>query len=342
MVSPFMPLDSEVSLVFQGPILNANYNPNQGHFTHECLAAARRVMPKAEIILSTWEGVNVEGLDCDELVLSKDPGFLRLDSGWTTNVNRQIVSTRKGLAKASRPFAAKIRTDTILTGADFLKIPRVAAERLSEWSIFSERILISEKFSRNPLLSPLLHCPSDVFQFGKTNDLIQLWDSPLVDAATYQLWNKDDPKPFLTPFSEKTYYTNYYKIFCSRYYHEQYIWLQCCRRQHPEVHLNYPWEADPEQIQISESLLTANFKISRCEEVGIRLPKRLAVESEALSKGCYTSREWDSLTGLYQNRHNFFRQNLRIWKVYLGIWRHLILATTQRVSVDFLDYLYDK
>ena len=55
-----------ISVVVQGPIL-----PFQ---TAICLKSIRKFLPKAEIILSTWEGSNINDLDYDVLVLNKDPG----------------------------------------------------------------------------------------------------------------------------------------------------------------------------------------------------------------------------------------------------------------------------
>ena len=312
--------------------MTPNYNPRHGHYTSKCLESARAAIPEAEIILSTWEGVNVEGLDYDKLVISKDPGYLRTDTGWTTNLNRQIVSTRNGLANASRPFSAKIRTDTIITGSGFLNIPRNAAERLPQWAIFSERILILERFSRDPALAPLLHHPSDIFQFGKTKDLIQLWDSLLADINEHQHWKPDGSRPFITPFSDMMRYNN----FSSKYYDDQYIWLQCCRRSHHVVNLNYAWESSLEQILISESLLTANFKVCNSNEAGLRLPDRLEEKGKFLSKNCYKSQDWDRLTAIYQTDRNIIGQKFRVYKVLFAIWKHLILATTQRLLVKFL------
>jgi len=53
-------------------------------------------------------------LNFDTLVLSHDPGAtIRTQGGLLpNNVNRQIVSTRNGLQKASGKYAVKIRTDT--------------------------------------------------------------------------------------------------------------------------------------------------------------------------------------------------------------------------------------
>lgn len=55
----------DISVVVQGAV---------GGYTPVCLASVRKHLPESEIVLSTWKGSNVEGLDYDVLVLSDDPG----------------------------------------------------------------------------------------------------------------------------------------------------------------------------------------------------------------------------------------------------------------------------
>ena len=52
----------DVSVVVQGAV-DAKHTPR-------CLASIRKYLPGAYIILSTWEGQKVEGLDCDKVVTS--------------------------------------------------------------------------------------------------------------------------------------------------------------------------------------------------------------------------------------------------------------------------------
>ena len=57
---------NDISVVVQGAIDQIN--------TPKCLRSIRKRLPGAEIILSTWEGSPIDGLDYDKLVLNKDPG----------------------------------------------------------------------------------------------------------------------------------------------------------------------------------------------------------------------------------------------------------------------------
>ena len=51
----------DISVVVQGAIDKFN--------TPKCLKSIRKVLPRAEIVLSTWEKSDVNGLDYDILVL---------------------------------------------------------------------------------------------------------------------------------------------------------------------------------------------------------------------------------------------------------------------------------
>jgi len=107
---------SQISVVVQGPVSS---------LTRRCLLSIRKYLPKAEVILSTWENSNVEGLSFDKVVFSKDPGGVLLGEykgkKYYDNMNRQIVSTKEGLAQATRQFCIKFRTDMFFTSTGFLR-----------------------------------------------------------------------------------------------------------------------------------------------------------------------------------------------------------------------------
>ena len=55
----------DISVVVQGAI-DKGYTPL-------CLKSIIKYLPESEIILSTWEGSEVDNLDYDVLILSEDP-----------------------------------------------------------------------------------------------------------------------------------------------------------------------------------------------------------------------------------------------------------------------------
>lgn len=305
-----MPASAEISLIFQGPVVGSPKDPPASQVTRLCLESARRALPQAEIILSTWAGADVTGLVADKILLNADPGNWKRDDGVACNVNRQIVSTREGLRAASRPFAAKIRSDTALTTGAFADFPRAAAPRSPRWAIFAERILTIERFARDPARLPLLHHIGDLFHFGLREDLLLLWDVPFNLPEHYQNWEKHRPRPWLLSLPDQRIYI--------RQSDEQHVWIQCVRKKFPDVDLDYLGQMPFSAISLSEALLTANFVIVTNEQAGIKLPDRFI--ANGWPSTCYQSRDWPRLTELYQRDGHAFSQFARAANVYCSSW----------------------
>ena len=85
----------DISVIVQGSI-----NKKE---TVKCLKSIKKILPKAEIILSTWEESDVTNLDnlYNILLLNKDPGASYYYKTETeikyNNLNRQIVSKQQEL-----------------------------------------------------------------------------------------------------------------------------------------------------------------------------------------------------------------------------------------------------
>lgn len=177
----------EISVIIQGPIDWAMSTRHLMATTKAACMNARRLLPGAEIILSTWAGQPYDGLDFDRLILSDDPGPQGRWPGFVpSNINRQIKSTVAGLKSCTRTFALKCRSDVILEGASFLKLyetldPIAEDDR----TLFRYPIVSNNLTSRNTseILDklpdhPLLFHPSDHIHFGRRTDLLSLWDAP--------------------------------------------------------------------------------------------------------------------------------------------------------------------
>ena len=89
---------NDISVVVQGAIV-----PN---LTAACLLSVREHLPGAEIILSTWIGMDVSNLSYDILLLNKDVGTVKYDFIYNNfnNCNRQLYSTQQGLIKVSKKY----------------------------------------------------------------------------------------------------------------------------------------------------------------------------------------------------------------------------------------------
>lgn len=236
-----------ISVVVQGPI------QRQDSLTRRVLESVRTHLPDAELILSTWKGSDVSGLNYDILLLNDDPGAINGNN----NVNRQIVSTRNGLEKASRKYAMKLRTDTLLTGTGFLDAFERYPERRDDFKVFEHKIVIPTLYTRNPLrvsfysgLSFFFH-PSDIFQFGLKTDLWSLWNIPL--STTF-----------------------------SRCVPEQYIWITCLKSTVKD--LDYLGLSIKSRLKLHELSLSNNFLVETPETLCVQFPTRLL---EKIPQTCY-------------------------------------------------------
>lgn len=169
--------DSDITFVVQGAINNEE--------TPKTLKSIRKYYPQAKIILSTWSGSNVTGLDCDEVLLNKDPGALPKVAGKTwLNLNRMIASTKNGLKKVKTKYTFKIRTDFYLEK----RLPAIE-QYLDDIKNYNPTIfkqpIISDWTSYLSIFVPFHY--SDWFMFGLTEDLLKIWDIDLMtdDEALY-------------------------------------------------------------------------------------------------------------------------------------------------------------
>lgn len=171
-----MPSAAKISVVVQGPIVGHG-QPLTLQATRAVLTSVRIALPGAEIILSTWPGQADSNLDCDILVESPDPGSIvgTRATNFLANTGRQIVSSAAGLARASRPFALKLRSDTMLRNAAFAEIWDQRRIRGLQPRHLSAKVLVSAFSTYNPIRVPIPYHPSDLFQFGVTADIRRLW-----------------------------------------------------------------------------------------------------------------------------------------------------------------------
>ena len=202
--------DKDMTIVVQGPIYE--------EVTKICLKTIRNYMPNSKIILSTWEGSNVEGLDFDEVIFNKDPG----PSG-SDNSNRQILSTINGLKQVKTKYAMKFRTNFALTGTRFLNYYGLfnKKKKNDKTNFLKEKIFVFHTFSER-------FAVCDLISYGLTEDMISYWDIPLADESNWNYMYNVAP-----PIDE-----NEYKIRGenkNRFYGEMYIFKTFVEKYLPEV-----------------------------------------------------------------------------------------------------------
>lgn len=275
----------DISVVVQGAI--------DKKLTPKCLKSIRKFLPKAEIILSTWEGSDVSELDYNLLVLNKDPGGVKHDYAiYNTprsmnNFNRQLVSTQNGIAKAGCKYILKLRTDLELTSSNFLDYWDAFNCRDEKYNIFNHRVLCSVLYSReNSCQSgtgyPTPFHPSDFWFFGLTDDIRNYFlNCPLQTKEEGGNWVFKYPTR--VPYNTALW----------RYAPEQFFCWHWVKQYYPTVNFEDWSDWNTETIELSNNILYNNFIFLGYEQSGIYSKKHSwAIKNKDRIQGLITYRHF--------------------------------------------------
>ena len=170
---------AEISFVVQGPIFLSD--PGKINYTQIACESIRTHYPDSELILSTWEGSNVEGILVDKVIYNKDPGSIEMElngSHRTNNTNRMIVSTLNGIKASTRKYVFRIRSDLIVTNNKMLTF---SIEKKNYKNVFRNYIVIlpvTNRYTKGKLLFSI----TDWAYFGLRNDILNLYSIPLMSV----------------------------------------------------------------------------------------------------------------------------------------------------------------
>lgn len=260
----------DISVVVQGPIVPV--------LTQKCLESIHTFLPDAEVILSTWEGSDVSGLDYDIIVLSKDPGGIKHDyaiynaSRSMNNFNRQLISTQNGIKKTNRPYILKLRSDLELKNADFLTYWHSFPCRDSEYRLFTHRVLCGCLYSREHscqagLGYPTPFHPSDFWFFGCKEDICNYYlDCPAQSPEESGNWEFKYPNrcPYIQPLW--------------RYAPEQWFCLYWVKKYYSNIHFDDWSDWNDINIKLSHKIMYNNFIFIGYEQSGIYSEKYFETE----------------------------------------------------------------
>lgn len=247
---------SDISVVLQGPVRQE---------TLASVRSIRKYLPKAEIILSTWEGEDVDALrslariiesKCPEAYVQHDRLHVR------NNLNRLIRSTQYGLALVRRPYALKMRSDMVLDSADFLKtFERFQAA--GPLKVLTRKVLVPALFSRRGYhghATPF-HL-SDWAAFGLMEDLHRLF-LPLHEV----------PEPEFTRWFDHPGMKSPYGSTLFRLAPEQYITESLYANAFGHHLMADARDNGPDIIEESDRFVVSNFIVAEHADTGFVLPK---------------------------------------------------------------------
>lgn len=235
----------DMSVVIQGNIERKTIK--------KVLRSIRKNLRGAEIVLSTWIGTDVEGLDYDILVLNSDPGNAVYDyaNRVVNNCNRQLQSTQNGLKAATRKYTLKLRSDLNVLGKGFLKYWDEFLEADNEYRLFQHKVLVSSVYAReysDETGLPTPFHPSDFWFFGLTSDLKEYFlETPMMgrDALGCYSYKYPNRVPYTTA--------------CWQFPPEQYFCVSYVRRKYQSIEFTDLSDWNEQIIKLSNCILYSNF-----------------------------------------------------------------------------------
>jgi len=305
----------DISVVAQGAVAGSPNDKYENRHTYRCLESIRKSLPGATIILATWKGSNVAGLDYDVLVESEDPGpvawgNVSQDGRQTVgSVNglRQIVGSRDGLRACKTKYSLRIRNDLILWGDKFLDY-FITYNKLpfdDNYKILKKRIVTMT--TGNPRRrNKFPFTIGDWFFFGLTEDVVNVFDLPLVKK---EFTNQDNDGRDVKVDSLYTAEQNIWFGFLSKY---RKIPFECAS------------DISHDNITTSERYFANNCIFLTARRAGVyclKYPDAAYGQIPALSNsGLYTFSEYKELLNKYANNHlliipNIF-ENITYYIVY--------------------------
>ncbi|MBZ2190303.1 WavE lipopolysaccharide synthesis family protein [Alcanivorax sp. JB21] len=312
----------DVTVVVQGPVHTFRGRPQEDGITQRCLASVRHHLPRACLILSTWEGQELSGLDYDELILNPDPGgnivsYRKDGAARRLNHNRQIVSTVQGLRRVSTPYAMKLRSDNALLGSGFIDLQQRFTKRCADMCWLRERVVLANTFTRKFAKGRrVLFHASDFFAFGLAEDVLNLWDLPLFDDL-------DADGSFLA--AGQPYYPG-----APEYPRDatQDLFLRFVNK-HVPASLAHLLDGDEKRLRQSELILANNFIVAEPERIGLYLGRKflhgVRTAKRTGRSGFYTYAEWQALYQRYcdpeyEVQDSFSERLMRMLVRLYGVW----------------------
>lgn len=275
----------DISVVVQGLIVGSPQSPRSQRHTLICLESIRKYLPGAQIILSTWKGSNVEGLDYDILVENEDPG-MNMMGEYLSNCFRQVVSTMNGLRKCQRKYSIKIRSDLELESANFIEL----FEKYSDLPFDEQYKVLQQRVAIITTCNPhrrykLPFTASDWFYFGTTEDLKDIFDIELAEKYAHVLSKAGNTYFAINP-----------------YYPEQYMWSQFLSK-HKEISFTHSDDISNNNIELSERYFANNAILLNTRQIKMKWlkhPGKAYAQTPSLSNsGLYTFNEYKKLLNRY-------------------------------------------
>jgi|InofroStandDraft_1065614.scaffolds.fasta_scaffold40797_2 WavE lipopolysaccharide synthesis. len=160
----------EISVLVQGSV---------DEKTKKCIASVRRHLPGSQVVLSTWKGYDLSNIEYDALCEQDDPGANKIKC--LGNIYREIIGRKAGLQKCDRLYTLIIRSDSEVINLNFVRAfeEKLRVGKYEEYRFLKDRVMMC---SAGWIASSLFFL-NDWFFFGKTEDIKDMFDLPVIDES---------------------------------------------------------------------------------------------------------------------------------------------------------------
>lgn len=295
-----------VSVVIQGPLYR---NQDGSALVCSAIESLRKLLPDAEIIVSTWDNESIADVDADIILQSEYPEPLVDINGNAIHVGAQIKSTLNGIRSATRPYVLKFRADLSLDNLSMMEA-HSRAEVNRSVSVFDSPIIVTNLFTRNPARFPVLFHLSDIVQFGRRADMLDLWSSPEPMTSDIFLHGKSNKLGVLG---------NYLGYTGLRVVSEQYLMLSWLNRKGVSADLKNPSHMNYELLRLWERILLNDFTVIDWQDSGVKFPDRFFTFSYA-ERSCYRQKELQKIAEIIDTESYVIRYVHVLFHKYLLCW----------------------
>lgn len=311
--------NKEITFVLQGPIIHEN------EVTRKSCESIKKYFPESKLILSTWKNSNSNNLNIDQKIESVDPGanyyYYFNDNETLNNINRMITSSYNGLTSVKTKFSVKLRSDMYLQSNNLSKLLGIV--NTSNCNYARKKIIIPSNMAINPdrELKLLFH-PSDNFFAGISEDLIDLFDIPLMNNEQMTYF-----KNYKSKSSEKS-------PILARYTCEQYLFYSFLKKK---INLNFEnaFDNSEKNKSIHDKVFSDLFLMFRNTKIGVNGYKYPISFFSSSIYYAYTECEFNKISGkkqfldierLLSNFIRFLKLSLRLLSktFYLKIKNYFI------------------
>lgn len=280
----------DISVVVHGPVMALPDRDMEQGITQKALASVRQHLPGATLILSTWEGQDLSGLEADLVQLNRDPGpniiaYDRQQRPLRENNNRQIVAVVEGLKRVTTPYAVKLRSDNYLRHSGFIGLQAAYPIRHDSLRLFDERLVVAHKYTKMASDGyPIVRHLCDYFAYGRTTDLLRLWDIPLLTDF-----------PLDPAIKGRGQYAAYPNRLLSTEQAFVNLWLT---KLHPDtVSITHHFQNSEALQREWELVLANNFVVAEAHNLGLKTVHRL--KSHTVRANEMDHPEWQMLYNRY-------------------------------------------